>query len=59
MTGEQLAVLVLLAVGAGALVALNVVLQRRARPDRGDERIAGCCGMALPAEITQTPGDDR
>lgn len=59
MTGEQLAVFALLAVGAGMLVALNVVLQRRARPDRGDTRIAGCCGMALPADITQTPGDDR
>jgi hypothetical protein len=59
MTGEQLAVLALFAVAACALVALNVVLQRRARPDRGDERIAGCCGMALPVEITRTAGDDR
>jgi hypothetical protein len=34
-----------------ALVALNVVLQRLARPDQGNERIAGCCGMALPKQI--------
>lgn len=39
------------------LVALNVALQRLARPDRGTDRIAGCCGMALPSEIT-TPQED-
>ena len=59
MTGEHLAVLALLAVGAGALVALNVVLQGLARPDRGSDALAGCCGMVLPAEITQSTGDDR
>lgn len=43
--------------GAVLLVAVNVALQRLARPDRGTDRIAGCCGMAVPAEIT-TPGAD-
>jgi hypothetical protein len=43
--------------GSVLLVALNVVLQRLARPDRGTERIAGCCGMALPSEVT-TPRED-
>ena len=38
--------------GSILLVAVNVALQRLARPDRGTERIAGCCGMALPSEIT-------
>ncbi len=33
------------------LVALNFGLQRLARPDKGHERIAGCCGMALPGEL--------
>ncbi len=33
------------------LVALNFGLQRLARPDKGNERIAGCCGMALPEEL--------
>ncbi len=37
-----------------ALVALNFGLQRVARPDKGNDAVAGCCGMALPNEITQT-----
>jgi hypothetical protein len=37
-----------------ALVLLNVGLQRLARPDRGSDTIAGCCGMALPEELLQT-----
>ncbi len=39
---------------AVALVALNFALQRAVRPDQGDERIAGCCGMALPSEIAKS-----
>ncbi len=39
-----------------ALVALNVGLQRLARPDKGNERIAGCCGMALPEELLRPEG---
>jgi hypothetical protein len=39
---------------AFALVALNFALQRAARPDKGNDAIAGCCGMALPNEITQS-----
>lgn len=41
---------------AVALVALNFGLQRLARPDKGNERIAGCCGMALPEELLRTEG---
>jgi hypothetical protein len=59
MSTEHLAVGLILAAGAFLLVALNVALQRLARPDRGDRAIAGCCGMALPAEITGSAGDDR
>jgi hypothetical protein len=58
MTSDVAAFLALL-VGAGALVGANVVLQRLARPDRGSERIAGCCGMALPSEITDPQEVDR
>lgn len=52
MSPSDAAVLLALALGAILLVGLNVALQRRARPDLGDDAIAGCCGMALPAEIT-------
>lgn len=45
-------VLVALALVAAALVGANVALLRLARPDRGREPVAGCCGMALPAETT-------
>ena len=41
------------------LVALNFGLQRLARPDKGNDSIAGCCGMALPAEITQTHSQSK
>lgn len=57
MTIADLIVPLALLVGAVLLVAVNVALQRLARPDRGTDRIAGCCGMALPAEITH-PGED-
>jgi len=53
MTPSDLAVLVALAAGAVLLVGANVALQRLARPDRGTERIAGCCGMAVPSAITE------
>lgn len=59
MTPAEIAVLVVLIIAAPLLVSLNVALQHLVRPDRGSERIAGCCGMALPSEITQTTGDDR
>jgi hypothetical protein len=59
MTLADVAVLVALVAGAGALVAANVALQRLARPDRGSERIAGCCGMALPSAITDPQEDHR
>jgi hypothetical protein len=39
---------------AVALVTPNFALQRAVRPDQGDERIAGCCSMALPNEITKS-----
>lgn len=45
-----------LAIVAVALVALNFGLQRLARPDKGNERIAGCCGMALPEELLRADG---
>lgn len=51
------AVLLALLGGAVLLVALNVALQRLARPDRGTDRIAGCCGMAVPSDITSPPED--
>lgn len=38
-----------------ALVALNFGLQRLARPDKGNDSAAGCCGMALPTGMTQNP----
>ena len=44
--------------GAVLLVALNRALQRLARPDRGADRTAGCCGMAIPSEIA-TPQEDK
>lgn len=43
-----------LGVIALALVALNFRLQRLIRPNRGNDSVAGCCGMALPTEITQS-----
>jgi len=57
MTSDVVVFLALL-VGAVALVAVNVALQRLARPDRGTDRIAGCCGMAVPSAIT-TPHEDQ
>jgi hypothetical protein len=59
MSPSDAVVLLALALGAVLLVGLNVALQRRARPDLGDDAIAGCCGMALPASITdpvEVPG---
>ena len=58
MTSDVVVFLALL-VGAVALVGANVALQRLARPDRGSERIAGCCGMAIPSTITDPQEDDR
>jgi hypothetical protein len=52
MTLPDLVVPLALFAGAVLLVAVNVALQRLARPDRGTERIAGCCGMAVPSDIT-------
>ncbi|MEO8289018.1 MAG: hypothetical protein ABI670_21615 [Chloroflexota bacterium] len=48
---EIVLLLAIVAVVALALTALNFGLQRLARPDKGGERIAGCCGMALPEEM--------
>lgn len=48
-----IAVLVLGVIGL-ALVALNFGLQRIIQPDKGNDSVAGCCGMALPTEITQS-----
>jgi hypothetical protein len=59
MTPSELFVITALMVGGVLLVGANVALQRLARPDRGTERIAGCCGMALPAAITDPQEDDR
>lgn len=42
-----------------ALVALNFALQRVVGPDKGNDAIAGCCGMALPNEITQSKENDE
>ena len=52
LTLSDVMVLLGLLGGAALLVAVNVALQRLARPDRGTDRIAGCCGMALPNDIT-------
>lgn len=51
MSPSDVAVLLALVLGAIGLAALNAWLQRLARPDVGTERVAGCCGMALPSEI--------
>ncbi len=59
MTLADLAVSISLALGAVMLVGANVALQRLARPDRGTERVGGCCGMALPAEIIDHPEETR
>jgi hypothetical protein len=59
MTSPDVVVLLALLAGAVALVAVNVALQRLARPDRGSGRIAGCCGMALPSAITDPQEDGR
>jgi hypothetical protein len=59
VTFPDLAVLLILVLGAVLLVGTNVALQRLARPDLAPERIAGCCGMALPAAITNPPDDDQ
>ena len=58
MTDADAVVLLALIGGAILLVAVNMALQRLARPDRGTDRIAGCCGMALPSEMT-TPREDQ
>ena len=52
MSSQDAVVLLVLLGGAILLVAVNVALQRLARPDRGTDRIAGCCGMAVPSDIT-------
>jgi hypothetical protein len=52
MSPSDVVVLFALGVGAVLLVAVNVGLQRLARPDRGTDRIAGCCGTALASDIT-------
>jgi len=57
MTSPDAVVLLGLIGGAVLLVAVNVALQRLVRPDRGTERIAGCCGMAVPSDIS-TPHED-
>ena len=44
---------------AVVLVALNFALQRVARPDKGNDAIAGCCGMALPNEITKSQSKEN
>ncbi len=59
MSPSDVAVLLALLLGAIGLAALNVRLQRLAGPDVGIERIAGCCGMALPAEIAGRREDAR
>ena len=41
------------------LGALNFALQRAVRPKKGNDAIAGCCGMALPNEITQSKENDE
>jgi len=52
VTQPDIFVLLALLGGAVLLVAVNVALQRLARPDRGTDRIAGCCGMAVPSDIS-------
>lgn len=59
MTSDVVVFLALLVVGAVLLVGANVALQRLARPDRGVERIAGCCGMAIPSAITNPPEEKQ
>ena len=59
MTLPDLGVFLILVVGGLLLVGTNVVLQRVACPDRGSERIAGCCGMALPSAITKPQENDQ
>lgn len=44
---------------AVALVVLNFALQRAVRPDQGNEPIAGCCGMALPNDITKSQSKEN
>ncbi len=51
--------LLILGGGAFLLVALNFALQRAVRPEKGNDAIAGCCGMALPNEITQSKENDE
>lgn len=59
MNPHDLSVLIVLVVGSVLLVGANVALQRLARPDRGTERIAGCCGMAVPSAITDPQDETR
>ena len=44
---------------AVVLVALNFALQRAVRPDKSADPIAGCCGMALPNEITKSQSKEN
>jgi hypothetical protein len=55
VTPSDLVVMLALLGGAVLLVAVNMALQRLARPDRGTDRIAGCCGTALASDITAPP----
>lgn len=59
MNPHDLLVLIVLVVGAVLLFGANVALQRLARPDRGVDRIAGCCGMAVPSAITDPEDETR
>lgn len=59
MTLPDLVVPLVLFAAAVLLVAVNVALQRLVRPDRGTDRIAGCCGMAVPYDMTAQRSDSR
>jgi hypothetical protein len=59
VTSPDFAVLLALTIGAVLLVWVNVALQRVARPERGTERIAGCCGMAVRSAITEPQEESR
>ena len=55
MTSLDSIALLALPGGAVLLVAVNVALQRLARSGR----IAGCCGMAVPCDVTAQGSDSR
>jgi hypothetical protein len=59
VTSPDFVVLLSMIVGALLLVGANVALQRVARPDRGIDRIAGCCGMAVRSAITESQEESR